>query len=552
MAETGHAGGRHPAAGSALPRAATLAAPPAHTVALPPAAGRLLARLGAPLDGLAARAFGSRWNPLHQTGTVAVLAFLVAAVTGIYLFLFYQIATPYESVVRLEQEVFGGRLLRSVHRYAADLALVAAGLHVLRKLAQGHTWGPRRGAWWSGLALVAATLLCGWTGLVMAWDAQGLAVAAAGARVVDLFPLLSEPIGRTFAGAAPVPSSFFFMNLFLHVALPLGLAGLLWLHVSRLARPALLPPRRLLLGWLAFLVALAAVAPVPLLAPADPLALPGRLRLDVLYAFWVPLAAAVPPELHLAAWLLAFAAAAAVPWLWRPRRAKVVPSAVDETRCSGCRQCWEDCPYEAISMVPREVPSKLSAEVARVDPDLCVGCGICAGSCAPMGVGPAGRDGRSQLAELDALLALRRPGPREVVLIGCRHGAGGAPELRGVEGVVPWLSGCSGSIHTSVVEVALRRGAGGVFLLTCPPRNCLFREGPKWLEQRLWHDREAELQARVDRRRVASHAAGAGETREAAAALAAFRDRVRALATPVAEDSAAPAVECEAAAEVAS
>ena len=29
--------------------------------------------------------------------------------------------------------------------------------------------------------------------------------------------------------------------------------------------------------------------------------------------------------------------------------------------------------------------------VARVDPQLCVSCGICAGSCAPMGVGPRGR-----------------------------------------------------------------------------------------------------------------------------------------------------------------
>ena len=128
---------------------------------------------------------------------------------------------------------------------------------------------------------------------VMAWDEQGLAVAAAGARLLDLLPLFSEPISRTFAGGGAVPSSFFFMNLFLHVALPLGLAGLLWLHVSRLARPALLPPRPLLAGWLAFLVVVAVAAPAPLLAPADPLALPGRLRLDLLYTFWVPFAQAV-------------------------------------------------------------------------------------------------------------------------------------------------------------------------------------------------------------------------------------------------------------------
>ena len=42
--------------------------------------------------------------------------------------------------------------------------------------------------------------------------------------------------------------------------------------------------------------------------------------------------------------------------------------------------------------------------VARVDPDLCVSCGICAGSCAPMVVGPPGRSGRDQLAQVRANL----------------------------------------------------------------------------------------------------------------------------------------------------
>ena len=45
-------------------------------------------------------------------------------------------------------------------------------------------------------------------------------------------------------------------------------------------------------------------------------------------------------------------------------------------------------------------------------------------------------------------------------------------------------------------------GAAGVIVFSCPPRDCHGREGPKWLDQRVYHDREAELQARVDRRRV--------------------------------------------------
>jgi ferredoxin len=533
--------------------AARFVAPAWTEAALPPCAGRFLGRLGAPIDGALSRLFGSRWNPLHQTGTVSVLAFLVAALTGIYLFLFYKIAEPYESVTRIASAVPAGGFVRGLHRYAADLSLVAALLHLLRKLAQGHTWGPRRAAWWSGVLLVGATLLCGWTGLVMAWDQQGLAIASEGARLLDLLPLFSEPIGRTFAGGAPVPSSFFFMNLFLHVALPLGLAGLLWLHVSRLARPHLLPPRRLLLGWLGLLGAMALLAPPPLLPPADPLALPGRLRLDLLYAFWLPLARGAPPAVQLLAWLALFAALLAMPLVWRPlfwRRAgrpgaaTIRPSVVDEGRCTGCEQCWEDCPYEAIAMVPRGTPSRLGDEVARVDPALCVSCGICAGSCAPMGVGPPGRDGRSQLVAMEELLLRRRPGPSDVVLIACRHGAGETPALQELEGVVPWASGCSGSVHTSVVEMLLRRGVGGVFLLTCPGRDCLFREGPRWLGERLFHGREAELQERVDRRRVRRGEAGGGTPGLAVAQVTAFRDQVRALATPRPEEAPQPDLEC--------
>ena len=79
----------------------------------------------------------------------------------------------------------------------------------------------------------------------MVWDAQGFELAVQGARLLDLAPVFSLPVARTFDGETPVPSSFFFMNLFLHLALPLGLAALVWLHVSRLARPAWLPPREI-------------------------------------------------------------------------------------------------------------------------------------------------------------------------------------------------------------------------------------------------------------------------------------------------------------------
>ena len=514
------------------------APPPASGSAGPPAAARVLRWVTEPLDRLFDRIYGARWNPLYQSGNLAVLCFLVCLATGVYLFLFYKIADPHGSVVRIDERIFLGSWMRSLHRYSADLAMVALTVHLLRKLVQGQTWGPRALAWLSGVALLGIVLFCGWTGLVMVWDVQGQLVASRGARLVDLLPVLSEPLSRSFNGEATPPSSFFFMNLFLHVALPLGITALLWLHVSRLSRPAWLPPRELRWFTLALLAVLAAVAPVALPPAADLLALPGVVPTDLFYAFWLPLADRLAPASQLALWAGAFALLASLPWWWRPRRA-IATSTVDESHCSGCTNCYQDCPYESIAMVARtDFAHQRSELVARVDPARCVGCGICAASCAPMGVGPFERTGRDQLTAARAFLDRRAPQGDEVVVLGCRNGLAALPEALALPGIVAYPTGCSGSVHTSVVELLLRRGVGGVFLLSCPPRNCHFREGPKWAAARLFRGREAELKPRVDRRRVGFASYSPAEAAAARRRLQEFQAGIAALAVvpePLAE-----------------
>jgi ferredoxin len=495
----------------------------------PPHAARWLRRLLDPVDRLADRIYGSAHNPLYQSGSLAIVFFLVSMASGIYLFLFYRIADPHGSVLAIDQRIWAGSWARSLHRYSADLAIVAIGVHLARKLVQGHTWGPRALAWLSGVFLFAIVLLCGWTGLVMAWDIQGQLIAYEGARLIDLLPILSLPLTRSFSGEAGLPSSFFFMNLFLHVALPLGLAGGLWLHVSRVSRPVLLPPKVLWRSAVGLLAILALVAPLELPPAADLRALPGRVPTDLFYAFWLHWASKNSPGTHLGAWLLGFALLGALPWLWRPRR-RINTSSVDEDHCSGCTNCYQDCPYEAIAMVPRaNFATQRSEWVARVDPSRCVGCGICSASCAPMGVGPAGLDGRDQLAAARADLLLHPPSGDEVVVFGCRNGLAARLDGAWPAGVRAYLTGCAGSLHTSVLELFLRRGVGGAFLLTCAPRNCFFREGPKWLAARVDQGREAELHRRVDRRRVEIAEIGLGEERLATERLAALLARVRAL-----------------------
>jgi len=483
---------------------------------------RILARADAWMN----RLYGWRFNPLYHSGALVVALLLVVLVTGIYLLFFYRIGAPFASVARITDQVWLGRWIRGLHRYASDAAVVAALVHALRLFAQGRSWGPRTLAWVSGLVLLFTVFICGWTGYVMVWDVQGEVLARAGARLLDVLPIFSEPISRTFVGERPIPGAFFFLNLFAHIAIPIGLGLVVWLHVSRVARPALLPSRKLMWGVIGLLVALSLFWPVAMGPPADLFRLPAPAPFDWFYAFWVPLARPLSTGFVWAVTLAVAAATLLAPLWTRPARAARPPASwVDERLCTGCEQCYQDCPYDAIEMVERteNVKAGASATVARVDAGACVSCGICAGSCAPMGVGPPGRTGRDQLSRVQAFVAARRPGAKDVVIVGCDRGAGGIAAGESFHGALVYPVSCAGSLHTSVIEYLLRAGAGGVLVVSCPARDCWNREGPKWLEQRVYHKREAELRERVDRRRVRLAHAAVGETGGVVAELEAFR-----------------------------
>ncbi len=354
--------------------------------------------------------------------------------------------------------------------------------------------------------LLLLLFVCGWTGYVMVWDTFGHQLAREGARMIDALPFLSEPTGRAFTGEQPVPTVFFFINLFAHIGVPLAMGVAFWLHIKRLPRPTMLPPRPLLWATVGMLTAVAVAWPLEMEPRANAFVLPDQVPADVFFAFWMPFSRGLGGGTALLLAIVVGVALASVPLVTARRgRAVPLPSAVDEELCSGCTQCATDCPYGAITMVAR---AGSRPALALVDPELCVSCGICAASCAPMGVGPPGRTGRDQLVVARAFLASSARRPGEVVVVGCAQAVGQSASW---PGAAAYPVSCAGNVHTSVIELLLRGGCGGVLVLTCPPRDCWNREGPQWLVERVHHGREAELQARVDRARVRIAEVSAGE-----------------------------------------
>jgi ferredoxin/coenzyme F420-reducing hydrogenase delta subunit len=497
---------------------------PVHDDEWRPPGARRLETVVAAVDGLFDRAYTSAYNPLYRTGTLASLCLAVALITGIYLLFVYEIARPWDSVAAIQGDPYLGRWIRALHRYASDAAVVAVVLHVLRLFVHGKTWGPRALAWITGVLLTAMMFVSAVTGFVLVWDAFGQKLAVAGARMLRLLPLFPEPPDRAFVGDAPVPAQFFFMNLFLHVAVPLGMVFFLWLHTARLARAAWFPERRVMLAALGGVVLLSLVGPAPLPPKADLLAIPGRVATDWFYGAWLPLAS-FSPAVALVVGVSLIAVLLVVPWLLRPiQTARPGAASVDPESCEGCEQCFQDCPFDAIQMVTGLHPERYPL-LAQVQPDLCVSCGLCTGSCASLAIGPPGRTARDQLAGARRFVAGTGEIGQRSLLVSCRQNGGLSDRLRSRyasdRAATLFEVDCAGSLHPGTVSYLGRRFAGTV-IVACPTQNCVYREGTTLAEARIVGERRPAVPGQIGRLPVHVLQASTGELAKVSAAIEAL------------------------------
>lgn len=485
---------------------------------------------------------GAALNPLRHLGALGFLAFWLLAVSGIYLYVVLDTSASgaWSSIDRLSREQwYLGGVLRSVHRYAADAFVLFTALHIVREWLHGHYRGFRRFSWLTGVPLLPLMAACAIGGFWMNWDQLGQFSAVATAEWLDALPLLGAPLARNFLSAAAVSDRLFSLFVFVHLGVPLLLVFALWFHIQRITRAAVFPPRALALGACAALLALSLAAPVMSHAQAQAAQVAPALALDWVLLALHPLMYATSAGFVWALVAAVLLALVALPFVPQPARAPV--AVVDPANCNGCRRCFADCPYAAITMVPHP-NGRPGRQLAQVDADLCASCGICAGACpsstpfrsvAELATGidmpqrPVGALRTQLQRRLDTLAA-----PQRIVVFGCAHGAR-VDTLRGDADVAAFELICTGQLPPSFVEYALRDGADGVVVASCRDGGCEFRLGARWTDERLRGAREPHLRDSVPRERVAQVDAGAGEEARLRAAVASLRARLPYVNMPV-------------------
>lgn len=483
--------------------------------------------------------FGAACNPLRQLGAVGFLALVLLVASGALLYVVFDtsVAGAYASVQALAHWPLGlGRVLRGLHHYAADLLVLALALHVVREWLHGHERGVRWFHWLTGVPLVLFVFASAIGGFWLVWDELGLYSAQATAEWLDALPLgASSPLARNFLALGAVSDRLFSLFIFVHVGVPLLFLFGLWFHVQRLNHVRIWPAQALGWGLVASLVVLALVQPVLSHAPAALDQVPMALRLDWLLLWLHPLADVGSPALVWAVVLAVLLCLVAAPFLPQPARPAV--AVVDPAHCSGCRFCFDDCPYAAIRMVAHST-QRPGHWMAEVDAELCVGCGVCAGACPSStpfrggtrldtGIDMPQRPVDALRQEVRQTLA-GLSGPAPVLVFSCAHTAQArhlaAPDV----GVVPALL-CAGQLPPTLIEYAIDQGAAGVLLGLCPPAGCAFRLGERWTLARLAGQRHPRLRASVPGTRLALVAAAKGDTARLERALQGLRARVQAL-----------------------
>jgi quinol-cytochrome oxidoreductase complex cytochrome b subunit len=192
-----------------------------------------------------------RWSTTWGLGFVALSAFLVTLATGLLLMFYYKPypEVAYTSIKDIHFVVPVGRFIRNIHRWAAQIMVIAVFAHMARVFYTAAYRAPRELNWVIGMGLLVVTLGLSFTGYLLPWDQLAYWAITIGANIAQSPREVTDALGVTayfdpgglvrflLLGSEEIGEEALIRFYLLHVMLlPLALGVLMGVHFWRIRK----------------------------------------------------------------------------------------------------------------------------------------------------------------------------------------------------------------------------------------------------------------------------------------------------------------------------
>ena len=145
---------------------------------------------------------GSRWR--YVWGSTLTFTFAVQVVTGLFLWTSYapSAQTAWESVFFIQNQMWGGWLLRGIHHFTAQAMTILLVLHLMQVLIDGAYKAPREMNFFLGVILLLLILGLSLTGYLLPWDQKGYWATKVATNIMAIAPLLGPALQKIVIGGA--------------------------------------------------------------------------------------------------------------------------------------------------------------------------------------------------------------------------------------------------------------------------------------------------------------------------------------------------------------
>ena len=185
------------------------------------------------------------WYPLYALGSFSTIAYVVAAISGALLGFYYSPAAAagacsiesasvaYCSLTAIMTDINFGFMLRSIHRWSAQVMTAAVFLHMLRVYFTGSYKEPRELNWILGIVLISLTMVFGYTGYLLTWDQLAYWAGQIGVEMSLSIPVIGEWVAQLIFGGFSLGQATLMRMYILHVFfLPFVVTSLIAVHIG--------------------------------------------------------------------------------------------------------------------------------------------------------------------------------------------------------------------------------------------------------------------------------------------------------------------------------